>query len=111
MASTLGDKQKRITFEQLVPGLNAARQPTNTWATVVTLWADFRTLAGHELLTAQQVRPETTSRIFIHGREATISAEMRADFNGRKLQILAVYDPQEQGIETWMDCAEWKEPV
>jgi SPP1 family predicted phage head-tail adaptor len=104
-----GTKRQRVTFERLDSGLDAFRQPVTTWSPVKTVFAEVRSLAGRELMTAQQVRPETTLRVTIRGRELEVTSDMRIDFNGRRLAILAAYDPEEEGRETLIDCAEWKD--
>lgn len=105
----LSKMRHRVTVESPAGELNAFRQPARGWDAGATIWARVTTLSGRELATAQQVRPETTLRVECRYGAAAIRADDRLDFEGRKLRILAVYDPEERRRVLWIDCAEWKD--
>jgi SPP1 family predicted phage head-tail adaptor len=106
-ATAIGKKRKQITVEERGSTANSFGQPGEVWSTVASLWASVETLTGREMQAAQQVRAETTVRVKIRGRAFAVTALHRIDYNGRKLKILAAYDPEELGRETWIECAEW----
>ena len=106
---SIGDKRSRITIQRQSSELNSFRQPKDEWAEVGTYWANVRTLSGRELATARQVRDEVTTRVAMRFQPGVeITPADRIEWHGRKLQILAAFDPDERMRELWLDCAEWK---
>lgn len=97
-----------FTIERRDAGTNAFRQPLDTWSTVATLWGEVKTLAGRELVTAREIRPETSIRIETRAGGLPFTSADRIDFQGRKLQILGAWDPEERGRVLFLDCSEWK---
>lgn len=102
----IGPKRHRVTIETLPDQLDAFRQLAGVWTAGDTVWARVRTLSGREAAAAHQVRPETSLRVEMRYR-SDISPEDRLDFSGRKLKILAAFDPEERGRVLYVDCCEW----
>lgn len=98
-----GTLKHRVLFEQLSTGSptqNAGGEIESSWAAFKTLWASVSPLKGRELVAAQQISAEVTGVIKIR-YNALVTASMRAVFEGRVYDILAVIDPEEAHREMW----------
>jgi SPP1 family predicted phage head-tail adaptor len=103
----IGPKRHRLTIERRSTAENDFGQPSDAWSTVATIWGRVRALSGRELATAAEIRPETSLRVEIRYR-SDLTPEDRFDFNGRKLRILGLWDPEERRRELYADCCEWR---
>jgi SPP1 family predicted phage head-tail adaptor len=65
---------------------------------IARAWVSVEPLSGTELLRAQQVNPEITTRIRMRYR-AGIRADMRAVFRGKAYEFLSVIDVEARGRE------------
>lgn len=96
-----GSLRHRVTLQSLVagsPDRDSGGAPDEAWTDVVTVFASVEPLRGAELLRAQQVDSEVSGQIRIRYR-AGVTSKMRAVFDSRNYDILAVIDPRERNHE------------
>ena len=110
MRSQAGQFNHRVTIEQVTETRTGA-DVIETWSTYAERWARVQTLTGRELLSSQQRWPEVDYAITVRGDSATmlITPKMRVILTRREmnktLNILAVLDIDERGMEIKMMCA------
>lgn len=103
-----GKLRHRVVLQQ-----RTAASPTNhpsgekdaAWTTYLTVWASVEPLAGRELFAAQQVNSEVSVRIRMRYRDG-ITHKLRASFDGRIYDIVAVIDREERHVELELLCTE-----
>jgi SPP1 family predicted phage head-tail adaptor len=83
-------------------------EPSVTWNTVATRWAQIEPLTGRELWNARQVQPDITHRIELrHDSSILITSKWRLLLNGtRVLEILSVRRPEERPTNWVIECKE-----
>ena len=100
MIMQAGRLRHRVRFERQgvgSPSQDAGGVPDDTWAAFYSTYALFETLAGRELVAAQQMHSEVTGKITLRYRADKIpTAAMRVVFGSRYLEVLAVLDPEER---------------
>jgi SPP1 family predicted phage head-tail adaptor len=98
-----GQLRHRVTIQRLVEGSpqqDAGGTPDDAWSEYFTCYAEVAPLRGRELIAAQQVNSEVTGTIRIRYRDdKTVTTAMRAVFESRNFDILAVVDPLERHRE------------
>ncbi|NBF13087.1 phage head closure protein [Pseudomonas sp. Fl4BN1] len=95
-----GDLRHRITFQQLLPGVDPETQePTDgVWVDVATVQAAITPLSGREFIAAKAVNSEVVGRIVIRYR-ADIKASMRGLSRGLIYNIQGVLPDPKSGRE------------
>jgi SPP1 family predicted phage head-tail adaptor len=96
----IGSLQHRIVIQAPSAGQDAIGQPVSGWATVATVWADVRFLAGLEAIKADSVASMLKVSVRIRAREVTNA--MRVLHDGKVLQIVAVLPSADR---RWVDLA------
>jgi SPP1 family predicted phage head-tail adaptor len=91
MALRSGQLRHRVTIQEST-GVNVGGVPVGTWTDVVTVWAAVEDLSGRELMSAQQISADVTTKITMRWR-AGISPKMRAVLGTR------VFDIQTPGLD------------
>lgn len=97
----IGQMRHRIIIERLAegsPSQDAGGTPSVTWTTFSTEWCEITPLQGRELLAAQQMNAEVTGKVRMRYRPG-VTAEMRINFGGRYMDILAVTNISERNRE------------
>lgn len=94
-ALRIGELNRQIKLQQRASSQDTYGQQVNTWSDVCTTWAHIRPLSGRELIAAQAVQSEVSHEIVIRYRPG-ITAAMRAVYQGRFFNILAVLDQDTQ---------------
>jgi SPP1 family predicted phage head-tail adaptor len=93
----------RISFEKQVRVSDGAGGWTETWTAEHNVWAMVEPLRGSEKVQAMRLQHPVTHRITVrydasiaaYHRDAD-SARRRLDFQGRKMRIVAILDPDER---------------
>lgn len=63
------------------------------WSEIATVWASVEPLHGRELVAAQSVAAETTTKITMRYR-SDITTANRITFDGKFYNLLSIIDPQ-----------------
>lgn len=61
----VGRLRHQIIIQQVAETRSSTGAPQETWITFATVWANIEPLRGRMLFAAQQIHPETTTRITI----------------------------------------------
>jgi SPP1 family predicted phage head-tail adaptor len=85
------------------PQQNAAGEPSGAWVTIASPHCSIEPLNGRELLVAQQINSEITTRIRLRYREGVTSA-MRVSYRSVIYNIAAVIDFELRGSELHLMC-------
>lgn len=90
-----GVMDRRITIRRLVPGsVDAFNAPVETWADLVTVWAQRTDASASESYRAQEVGAQIDTRFLV--RWSTDVADVnpcdRVQFDGLEYNIVAVRD-------------------
>lgn len=98
-----GQLRERLKIEQALLSTRDDGGLTVTWSTLAKVWARVQPLRGREALAAQQLESSLTHRVTIRYR-SDIRAAMRLDWNGLKLNIRTVGNPDERRHFTELMC-------
>lgn len=93
-----GALRHRVTFERLITEQDSDGATVETWEDAFgqPLSAEIAPLSGRELIAAQAVQSQITTRIRLRGRPGLVAA-MRAVHRGTVYDIAAVVPDQESG--------------
>ena len=100
---------RRITIQRRSTAVDAFGQQTTAWTDFLTCWASIEPMSGRELVAAQAVQSEVTHTLTIRYRP-TVTAAMRALYQGRIFEIRAVQDPETAHVALAMMCTEGVSP-
>jgi SPP1 family predicted phage head-tail adaptor len=100
-----GRLEQRVTLQQRVAGVNALGQASNSWASMLDVWAAVEPLRGREFFAAGQTQSEVTTRITIRWRQGVTSA-MRVVWRGQPFDIIAVVEPEGQRQTLELMCVQ-----
>lgn len=99
VAMQAGTLRHRVQLQRRAPGRDAAGQPTTTWESVATVWADVRHQGGLETIKAGAATSVVQASIRIRHR-AGVDSGMRALHGARTYNILAVLpDARRESID------------
>ena len=79
---------KRIEIQRTTQTTTAIGEITDSWATLVTVWARIEPLTGRELFYAQQITAGADTKIYIR-HYAGLTAKDRIKFGTRIYSIIA----------------------
>lgn len=98
MSIAAGTLRHRVTFEELVTEHDSNGATVEAWSPVYAqpLSAAIEPLSGRELIAAQAVQSEITTRLRLRGRPG-LKPAMRAVHRGTVYNILAVVPDPESG--------------
>ncbi|MHB1652343.1 MAG: phage head closure protein [Desulfitobacteriaceae bacterium] len=100
-----GKLRHRVTIQQNTPTQDDEGVMADNWVDLASVWAMIEPLQGRELLTAQAITAEITTRIRIRYRDG-ITSEMRILYGTRVFDIQAPIDPEEKHQELQLMCRE-----
>ena len=104
-----GRLRHKLDIQQLVagsPDQTPEGEPDESWTVFLNdIWAAVEPLSGRELFAAQEHHSEIQVRIRVRYRTG-ITAKMRAVFESRNYNILAVIDREERHRELELLCSE-----
>lgn len=92
----IGALRHRITIEAPSATEDAGGGRAITWTAFATLWAQIEQTGGRALVRAGEVEPQTNYRLTIR-HIAGVKAGMRANWNGKLIELTAVSDPDGRG--------------
>ena len=101
----IGKLRHRIEIQTNTPTDDTFGEPIASWATDATVWASIEPLAGRELLRAQEIASEVTTRIRVRYTTDATPAK-RIKWGTRYYEIAAVIDPSERHAEMELLCVE-----
>ena len=84
-----GQLTERLAIQQRTITRAANGEEVETWATLVTVWAEARPLRGREFFAANQTAQAVDVRFFIRHRPG-ITGDMRLVWNAQHYDIAAV---------------------
>jgi SPP1 family predicted phage head-tail adaptor len=79
---------KRVEVQRNTPTTSGIGEQTNSWATLLTIWAHIEPLTGKELFYAQQIQAEADTKISIRHYDGLTSKD-RIKFGTRYYSIIA----------------------
>ena len=100
-----GKLRHRIELQTSTDSQNATGENIQSWAKTADLWASIEDLSGRELLLAQQVEAEVTTRVVIRYR-AGVTAKQRIVSGSRTLEIESVIDSEGRERRLELLCKE-----
>lgn len=100
-----GKLKHRITLKQNNPTQDSEGVMIEAWVDLATIWAAVEPLQGRELLAAQAIAAEVTTRIRIRYRQG-ITPAMRVLYRDRIFDIQVPIDPEEKHQELQLMCRE-----
>lgn len=100
-----GILKHRVIIQQNNPIQDSEGVMTDNWVDSATVWAAIEPLQGRELLAAQAIAAEVTTRIRIRFR-AGITSAMRILYGFRVFDIQVPIDPEEKHQELHLLCRE-----
>lgn len=101
-----GDFNRRITIQQRSSATpDGFGQASQTWNDLLQCWARIEPLSGRELVLAQAQSAEVTHLVEIMYRP-TVTAAMRAVYQGRIFNVLSVIDPDMAHVTLELLCSE-----
>ena len=96
---------KQITIQICTQDQDAAGQPSETWSTFATLYANIKPLVGKDYLAAKQVVDEVSHDVTVRYRRG-IKPKMRVSYLDRYFEIVSVIDPEEKREWLYLKCKE-----
>lgn len=102
-----GDLIHQVTVQSPQDARDSFGDARPAWTTVAVVWASVETLSGRELWNAQQVQADVTHRVKIRpGAVPGMLPSWSFLFAGRRLAVLYVLDPVQQGEHLELLCVE-----
>lgn len=105
----IGRLRHRVKLQEKQVTPNEFGEEVVTWVTTSTRWASVEPLRGREYIAARAEGADVTHRVRMRGG-AVVRPEMRLLHDGRALDIEAVMDREERGVELELMCREQVEP-
>lgn len=87
-----GRLRHRVVIEQVSLAGDAMGQPTETWTTYATVWADVQPLRGRQFFEAQKSASEVTAKIITRYRSG-ISPKWRIKHGSTYYSIVEIINP------------------
>ena len=84
-----GKLRNRITLQQRTLATDSYGQPIESWADLVTVWAEVRSLSGRESMIASAMQGVTNYEINIRYRTG-ITQDMRIRYKTKYLDIQSI---------------------
>jgi SPP1 family predicted phage head-tail adaptor len=93
----IGELRKRITIEAEAQTADGAGGYALGWTTVATVWGEIKPLTGRKVYFAQHLEGRVTHQVNLRwDPDATITTDMRVNYNGRLFNIHAVINADER---------------
>ena len=104
----IGERRHRVVFQGAGSAQDAFGEPDRTWTTLCTSWALVQPLKGAELVRANEVQAEVTTRIVTRNRTelASLAPDDRATWNGHTYDIRSVIHRDHRRHELEILCTE-----
>lgn len=100
-----GKLRHQVTFQQVTTSRDDFGASIEAWADFAAVWAEVVDLTGRELLAAQQIQAEITTRVTVRYR-GDLKPTMRVLHGNRILQVEAILDTTGRQDELQVLCRE-----
>lgn len=104
-ARRIGRYERRVTVQSRTLTSDGYGGQAASWATLYTLWAYIRPLAGREGAVGDREQAELTTEVGLRGYWSDVRPTMRIAYGGRTLEIISV-QPDEELRDTVCICRE-----
>lgn len=101
----IGQLARRVQLQSPTDSTDSYGQPTRTWATYATVWAQILPVSSDESRIANQQGVFITHRVTIRHRD-DVTAEHRVLFGSRELNIKGLRNLEEKGVMLEIDAEE-----
>jgi SPP1 family predicted phage head-tail adaptor len=101
----IGQMRERVTLQAPVRLPDGAGGADAAWDAGATVWAKVEERGGEERAAGERLAAEARLRVTIRHRSG-VTAEMRALWNGRALEITGIRDPDGRKRFLVLDCEE-----
>jgi SPP1 family predicted phage head-tail adaptor len=101
-----GTLRHRVAIQAVTKGQGGFKQPTETWATVRTVWAAWETPTGREAISANQLSAQLTHAFRLRRPGLTLTPRHRLKIGPRIFAITACYDGANRGREVLVTATE-----
>lgn len=91
---SIGQRKCKVAIQQLTAGQDSIGQPTQTWTTLASVWADIRYLNGMQTIRNDAQMSATKASVRIR-RRTDVTTAMRVVYGTTEFAIVAVL-PDEQ---------------
>jgi SPP1 family predicted phage head-tail adaptor len=98
---TIGDMRQRLALEAPVRTPDGSGGATRTFSAVADVWADVRTLGGHENLDSDRLGSRITHTVWIRYRDG-LKPDQRFRLGARIFEIRSVID--HDGRRRFLEC-------
>jgi SPP1 family predicted phage head-tail adaptor len=88
-AQAIGPLRERVAIQQMTETKDAMLAAQQTWATLLTVWAEVRPASNSEMWRRQQIQSTSNWTVTIRYRTG-ITPQMRVVWNGRAFLIRGV---------------------
>ena len=105
MAAKIADLRQRIKFQSLTRASDGQGGWTESWADVMTVWAQVKPVSQKERYFSQQIQPTTTHKITIRW-VGGLTPEMRVVFESRIFQIHGLIREDEKRFFMFIEAEE-----
>jgi len=105
VSGDIGELRQRITIQSATRARDAHGQWVNTYATLVSRWAEVIPLDGRELEKAKALDASVTHRVKMR-YYASLTPRMRIVHKTRTLEVVSVLNTDERRIRTVAYCVE-----
>ena len=105
---SIGERRHRVVFQAHGSTQDAFGEADPTYTTLCTSWALVQPMKGRELIAANEVHAEVTTRIVTRNRTelASLAPDDRATWNGHTYDIRAVIPRDHRNHELEILCTE-----
>lgn len=100
-----GELRHRIAFQSKTRSKGTRGGPSESWATIITLWGAIMPLKGDEIINADMRNSEITHKIKIR-YTSSVDAKGRALFGSRIFQLYEVLNIDERNREMQIGAKE-----
>jgi SPP1 family predicted phage head-tail adaptor len=103
-----GEFNRRVQLQKPTFSTDSEGRTSETWATVMTVWAAIEPLQGRESLLAAQVQTTLSHRVRLRGelRSLGITARWRIVYGAKIFDIQSITDSLEGHRELVLECQE-----
>lgn len=101
----IGQLRRRVQLQRPTDSTDSYGQPTRSWATYATVWAQVLPLSSDESRVANVQGVFITHRVTIRHR-TDVTAEDRVLLNSRELNIKGIRNLEEAGVMLELDAEE-----
>lgn len=101
----VGKLRHRLVIQTYTDAVNAYGEPSRTWTTFATVFADIRPVSGREYLASDKVQAEVSTVIVIRYLDGLLP-KMRCTNAGRTFEIVAALPDRTNATLQQLMCNE-----